>query len=37
MIVDLEPQAAVFVIFGKLAEVGIGGGIGSQAFLSLVL
>ena len=31
MLIDLEPQAAVFVIFDLLTEVGISGGIGNQA------
>lgn len=31
MLVDLEAQTAVTVIFGELAEVGIGGGVSGQA------
>ena len=35
MLINLEAQTAVFVIFGELAEVGIGGGVGGQAFFEL--
>lgn len=35
MLVDLEAQTAVTVIFGELAEVGIGGGVSGQAFFEL--
>lgn len=31
MLIDLKPQAAVFIILDQLTEVRIGGGIGSQA------
>ena len=34
MFVNLQPQASVFVIFGQLAEVGIGSGVGSQALFA---
>ena len=30
MLIDLEPQAAVSVIFGQLAERGVCGGVGGQ-------
>ena len=35
VLIDLKPQAAVFVVLDQLAEVGIGGGIGGQALFEL--
>ena len=35
MLIDLEAQATVSVIFGELAKVRIGGGVGSQALFEL--
>ena len=35
MLIDLKPQAAVFIVLDQLTEVGIGGGVGSQALFEL--
>ena len=35
MLIDLKSQTAVFVIFGELAEVGVGGDVGGQALFKL--
>ena len=35
VLIDLKPQAALLVILDQLTEVGIGGGVGGQAFFKL--
>ena len=35
MLIDLEPQAAVFIVLDQLTEVRIGGGVGCQALFEL--
>ena len=35
MLINLKPQAALFIVLDELAKVGIGGGVGGQALFEL--